>query len=315
MSLVQGIQKMAQGDVAGGLVQSFTGSIGTSILEAARGNKSVGQAAAQIGTDVASAAISFIPGIGPVAGAALKAGMAAGNAAIQGGSAADIAVSGVMGGASGAAGSLLGKVSSAVKDGVSKVTTHFKGAPTGAAANIQTQSAVDATVKTGTSQIAANQTSIAQKLGVKAPGKVQFDIPNSVKASNTSTLKAKASTLKTTAGKTAGQFAVQGALSVGSAIMGAKQANAANEVSKQSLLFQKQTYNEQQAEIEKNKEQRRADALTDYNAASLFGSQLYGSESNNTLLTNYHTNNGIGNQGSFSLLNASISTSKRTDLT
>ena len=81
------------------------------------------------------------------------------------------------------------------------------------------------------------------------------------------------------------------------------------------ILISKQTYNEQQAEIEKNKAQRRADALTDYNASSLFGSQLYGSESNNTLLTNYHTNNGTGNQGSFSLLNASISTSKRTDLT
>ena len=170
------IGSFAKGEWGKGLAGMFGGSIGETIFETARGNQTIGKAAAQIGTDVASAAISFVPGIGPVAGA-------------------------------------------------------------------------------------------------------------------------------------------QGALSIASMAMGAKQANAANEVSKQSLLFQKQTYNEQQAEIEKNKEQRRADALTDYNAASLFGSQLYGSESNNTLLTNYHTNNGTGNQGSFSLLNASISTSKRTDLT
>lgn len=306
MSLVQGIQKMAQGDVAGGLVQSFTGSIGTSILEAARGNKSVGQAAAQIGTDVASAAISFIPGIGPVAGAALKAGMAAGNTAIQGGSAADIAVSGVMGGASSAAGSLLGKVSSAVKDSVSKVTTHFKGAPTGAAADITTQSATSATAK-------APVPSGAPEL--KPPALRPAAEMTKAQTMGAKIIKGGKTVANSKAGKIAGQYGAQGALSIASMAMGAKQANAANEVSKQSLLFQKQTYNEQQAEIEKNKAQRRADALTDYNAASLFGSQLYGSESNNTLLTNYHTNNGTGNQGSFSLLNASISTSKRTDLT
>ena len=306
MSLVQGIQKMAQGDVAGGLVQSFTGSIGTSILEAARGNKSIGQAAAQIGTDVASAAISFIPGIGPVAGAALKAGMSAGNAAIQGGSAADIAISGVMGGASSAAGSLLGKASSAIKESVSKVKVGSQGVPTGAAANITTQSATDATAKAPVPSDAPELRPPALRPAANMT-KTQIAGAKLIKGGKT--------VANSKAGKLVGQYGAQGALSIASMAMGAKQANAANEVSKQSLLFQKQTYNEQQAEIEKNKAQRRADALTDYNASSLFGSQLYGSESNNTLLTNYHTNNGTGNQGSFSLLNASISTSKRTDLT
>jgi hypothetical protein len=306
MSLVQGIQKMAQGDVAGGLVQSFTGSIGTSILEAARGNKSVGQAAAQIGTDVASAAISFIPGIGPVAGAALKAGMAAGNEAIQGGTIKDIAIAGVTSGVSGAAGSLLGKASSAIKESVSKIKVGSQGVPTGAAADITTQSATSATAK-------APVPSGAPEL--RPPTLRPAAEMTKAQVTGAKIIKGGKTVANSKAGKIAGQFGVQGALSVGSAIMGAKQANAANEVSRQSLLFQKQTYNEQQAEIEKNKAQRRADALTDYNAASLFGSQLYGSESNNTLLTNYHTNNGTGNQGSFSLLNASISTSKRTDLT
>lgn len=292
------IGSFSKGEWGRGLAEMFGGSIGSSIFDTAQGNKSVGQAAAQIGTDVASAAVSFIPGIGPVAGAALKAGLSAGNAAIQGGTARDIAIAGVAGGASDVAGSLLGKASSAIKEGVSKVKANIKGVPTGAAADITTQSATNATVKAPV----PNSTPELRPPALRPAAKL-------------TKFQTAAAKVKSAAGKVSGQYAVQGALSVGSAIMGAKQANAANEVSKQSLLFQKQTYNEQQAEIEKNKEQRRADALTDYNAASLFGSQLYGSESNSTLLTNYHTNNGTGNQGSFSLLNASISTSKRTDLT
>lgn len=292
------IGSFAKGEWGKGLAGMFGGSIGETIFETARGNQTIGKAAAQIGTDVASAAISFVPGIGPVAGAALKAGMSAGNAAIQGGTAKDIAIAGVAGGASGAAGSLLGKASSAIKEGVSKIKAGSQGVPTGAAANITTQSATNATAKAPVPNSTPE---------LKPPA-----LRPAAKLTKFQTAVAK---VKSNAGKVGGQYAAQGALSIASMAMGAKQANAANEVSKQSLLFQKQTYNEQQAEIEKNKEQRRADALTDYNAASLFGSQLYGSESNNTLLTNYHTNDGTGNQGSFSLLNASISTSKRTDLT
>lgn len=292
MGLTQGIQKMMRGDTTGGLVQAFTGSIGTSILDATRGNKTAGQAAAQIGTDVASVAVSFIPGIGPVAGAALKAGMAAGNEAIQGGTAKEALLSGV----SGAAGSLLG-------------------AKIGAKAPGKTELKIPNTPQTGVKGTLPGNTINYQSHNLPVTEVGKFTKAQMIGTKVNTQLKAKANTLKTTIGKVAGQGVIQGALSVGSAIMGAKQANAANEVSKQSLLFQKQTYNEQQAEIEKNKAKLKQDAWSDYSSASLFGSQLYGSESNNTLLTNYHTNNGIGNQGSFSLLNASISTSKRTDLT
>lgn len=293
------IGSFSKGEWGRGLAEMFGGSIGSSIYDAAQGNKSVGQAAAQIGTDVASAAISFIPGVGPVAGAALKAGMSAGNAAIQGGSAKDIAIAGVAGGASGAVGSLFGKASSAIKEDVSKVKVGSQGVPTGAAADITTQSATNTTAK-------APVSNSAPELRPAAPmTKFQTGVAKAIKGTKT--------VANSKAGKIAGQFGVQGALSVGSAIMGAKQANAANEVSRQSLLFQKQTYNEQQAEIEKNKAQLKADALTDYNAASLFGSQLYGSDSNNTLLTSYHTN-GTGNQGSFSILNYTAQSNK-TDLT
>lgn len=280
------IGSFAKGEWGRGLAQMFGGnSIGSSIYDAAQGNKSAGQAAAQIGTDVASAAVSFIPGIGPVAGTALKAGMAAGNEAIQGGTLKEALLSGV----SGAAGSLLG-------------------AKIGAKAPGKTELNIPNTSQTGVKGTLPGNTIKYQSHSFPVTEVGKFTKVNTQ-------LTAKANTLKTTVGKVFGQGVVQGALSVGSAIMGAKQANAANEVSKQSLLFQKQTYNEQQAEIEKNKEQRKADALTDYNAASLFGSQLYGSDSNSTLLTNYHINNGTGNQGTFSLLNASITTSKRTDLT
>lgn len=300
------IGSFAKGEWGKGLAGMFGGSIGETIFETARGNQTIGKAAAQIGTDVASAAISFIPGVGPAAGAALKAGMAAGNTAIQGGTAKDIAIAGVAGGASGAAGSLLGKASSAIKEGVSKVKANITGVPTGPAADMQIQSATSATAKAPVPSGAPELKSPALRPAAEMT-KAQVMGAKIIKGGKT--------VANSKAGKIAGQYGAQGALSIASMAMGAKQANAANEVSKQSLLFQKQTYNEQQAEIEKNKEQRRADALTDYNAASLFGSQLYGSDSNNTLLTNYHTNNGTGNQGSFSLLNASISTSKRTDLT
>ena len=127
-------------------------------------------------------------------------------------------------------------------------------------------------------------------------------------------LRGAANTAKTKAGKIVGQVGVQGALSIASGVAGAKQANAANEVSKQSLLFQQQTYREQKADIESNKAKLKADAWTDYSSTNLFGEQLYGSDSNNTLLTNYHTN-GTGNAGNFSLLNTRVNTTKTTDLT
>ena len=289
MGLVQGIQRMTQGDVAGGLIHTFTGSIGSGIYDMARGTKTGGQFAADIGTDAASAAISFIPGVGPAAAAALKAGMSAGSTVAQGGTAKEALLSGV----SGAAGSLLG-------------------AKIGAKAPGKTELNIPNTTQTGVKGTLPGNTIKYQSHGLPVTEVGKFTKAQMIGSKINNQLKAKASTLKTTIGKAAGQGAVQGALSVGSAIMGAKQANAANEVSKQSLLFQKQTYNEQRAEIEKNKEQRRADALTDYNAASLFGSQLYGSDSNNTLLTSYHNPN--ANTGSFSILNYRTQNTQ-TDLT
>lgn len=127
-------------------------------------------------------------------------------------------------------------------------------------------------------------------------------------------LRGAANTVKTKAGKIAGQVGVQGALSIASGIAGAKQAKAANEVSKQSLLFQQQTYADQKAETESTKAKLKQDAWADYSSASLFGESLYGSDSNNTLLTSYHTN-GTGNVGNYSLINSSVTTSKLTDLT
>ena len=297
------IGSFAKGEWGKGLAGMFGGSIGETIFEVARGNQTIGKAAAQIGTDVASAAISFIPGIGPVAGATLKAGMAAGNAAVQGGTAKDIAIAGVAGGASGAAGSLLGKASSLIKEGAGKVSAHFKGAPTGAAADITTQSATNATAKAPVPNGAPELRQPALRPAA-AMTKAQTTGAKIIKGGKT--------VANSKAGKIAGQYGAQGALSIASMAMGAKQANAANEVSRQSLLFQQQTYKDQQAEIDKNKAQKKADALTAYQSDQLFGGQLYGSDSNNTLLTSYHNPN--ANTGSFSILNYRTQ-STQTDLT
>ena len=297
------IGSFSKGEWGRGLAEMFGGSIGASIFDAARGNKSVGQAAAQIGTDVASVAVSFIPGIGPVAGAALKAGMAAGNAAIQGGTAKDIAIAGVTSGASSAAGGLLGKASSLIKEGAGKVSTHFKGAPTGAAADITTQSATNATTKAPVPNSAPE---------LKPPALRPAAAMTKAQTMGAKIIKGGKTVANSKAGKIAGQYGAQGALSIASMAMGAKQASAANEVSRQSLLFQQQTYKEQQSEIDKNKAQRKADALTAYQSDQLFGGQLYGSDSNNTLLTSYHNPN--ANTGSFSILNYRTQ-STQTDLT
>ena len=291
------IGSFAQGDWGKGLAQMFGGSLGGNILETARGNMSGGQLAAKTGTDAATVAVNFIPGIGPVASAALQGAVQAGGTMAQGGTVKEAAIAGIGTAAGGAAGSLLGKAGTAIKEGVSKATskisTTVKGAPTGAAAN-------------ATNTQMAPVPSSAPTLRPKA------DV--SSKVTGMAGLKAKANTFKAKAGKAAGQVGVQGALSIASAVAGAKQANAANEVSRQSLLFQKQTYNEQQAEVEKNKAKLKQDAWSDYSSASLFGEQLYGSESNSTLLTSYHTN-GTGNVGNYSLIGSGITTSKLTDLT
>ena len=109
--------------------------------------------------------------------------------------------------------------------------------------------------------------------------------------------------------KAVGQVGVQGALSLISAGMAAKQARVANAAQEQSLLFQKQTYNEAKAKEESRKAQLKTDAWNAYESANQFGATLFGSDSNNTLLTN-----GTGNAGDYSILTVGLS-SRKTDLT
>lgn len=109
-------------------------------------------------------------------------------------------------------------------------------------------------------------------------------MPSNVTASKSIAPKAKAIGGKVL--KAVGQYGVQGVLSLASAGMAAKSASEANKIQQQGLLFQQKTYKEQQAEKENTKAKLKQDALDAYNSANLFGDTLYGSESNNTLLTN-----------------------------
>lgn len=318
------IGSFAQGDWKRGLVGLLP--MGTAIHDLSTGRSTIGeigkQAVIEAGTTLATM------GVGAAAGAAASGLIKAAAGAAQAGTKI------------GLIGSKVATVASKGLSAVSKVmnpgqyTGGAAGTGQGYMGTLPDLDAVNTALKATSSG-----SSLAQKIGAKLPEKAQFGIPGAAKTGAPGTLpgntikysphslpvtggtklqmigvklRAKASNIKTNAGKITGQDVIQGALSVGSGIMGAKQANAANEVSKQSLLFQKQTYNEQQAEIEKNKAQRKADALADYNAASLFGSQLYGSDSNNTLLTSYHNPN--ANTGSFSILNYRTQNTQ-TDLT
>ena len=111
--------------------------------------------------------------------------------------------------------------------------------------------------------------------------------------------------------KAAGQIGVQGTLSIASGIQAGKQAKAANEVSRQGLLFQQQTYNEQVVEREKTKAKLKTDAQTAYKSATLFGETLTKSTPSENLLTSYTS----GNTGSYSIFNTGLSVKKSTDLT
>lgn len=266
---------------------------------------------AGIATDLASIAVSFIPGVGPVAGAALQAGIQGGSAAIQGQGLTES----IKAGATGAAGSLIGGAAgSAAAKGMaaaaakvtSKIGSKGGGSVTGAAAPAASAAPAAPTP-------APVPTADIDMTGALRP-KAQISIQERAGAALNTVKNSKVGQAVAKAGKGSGQYVAQGALSIASAAAGMAQANAANEVSKQSLLFQKQTYNEQKAEVEKNKAKLKEEAWSDYSSASLFGSQLYGSESNNTLLTSYHTN-GTGNQGNYSIIGSGITTAKKTDLT
>ena len=173
------------------------------------------------------------------------------------------------------------------------------------------------TATTGTASKIAAQGS-ARVVGSSAGGGVTGVEPaitgtKQLATTGTSKLATAGKSIAAGAKKLVGQYGVQGALSIASGIQAAKQANAANQVQTQSLLFQKQTYEEAKAKEESTKAQLKSDAWNAYSSASLFGENLYGSDSNNTLLTSYNTN-GTGNQGVFSLLNTGVTTRKTEDI-
>ena len=290
-------------------------------------------------------------GKGALVGAASGGAINSGTTAIQGGSVGDIVKSGAEGAATGAvtgavsagAGSLLktagAKVAGAVSKGAGKVTSALgKGAGkvagqevVGTLPNIGAPAEKVVTATTGTSSKIAAQGSArvagssggGAATGGEAPvlrPKANISLLDKVNTNLNSfgqdhPLAAKVGTgAKKVAGKVGVQGALQGGLALVSGIQSASQANAANNIQTQSLLFQKQTYNEAKAKEESTKAQLKSDAWNAYSSASLFGENLYGSDSNNTLLTSYNTN-GTGNQGVFSLLNTGVTTRKTEDIT
>lgn len=256
-------------------------------------------------------------GIGSALGAAASGLAKAAQTGVSAGTKAGAVGAKIASGAS----TVLGKAANLISPGKTKV-----GGPTGAAAPVP----------------GASSGSLASKIGAQAPGNTKLGIPNEAVVGTSGTLpgntikysipqaakqassnilgragsalRGAANTAKNRAGKITGQDVIQGALSIASTVGAARQASAANKVSEQSLLFQRQTYDEQKAEVESNKAKLKSDAWTDYQSASLFGESLYGSDSNSTLLTSYYTN-GTGNAGNFSLIGSSINTSRQTDLT
>ena len=289
---------------------------------------------AGLATDLASVAVSFIPGVGTAAAMALQAGVQAGGAALQGGSTGDIIKAGAAGAAGAGAGaaigkfggSLLSKASTGLKNTVSKVKMGNTGQMTGAAANI-TNTTADAAIDSATQNVTKTTTTApvpdgpAPTLRPRAGGDVLKGQPIGVRLKSAGlTVAAGAKDIGTKVanskvGKAAGQYGVQGALSVGTTVAGIKQGNAANRVAEQSLLFQKQTYTEQTAKEEKTKAQLKEDAWTSYTSSQLFGEDLYVNSSSNSNLLTSPTSNGTGNAGNYSLLSTSIGVSRKTDLT
>ena len=314
------IGSFAQGDWKRGLISMLPA--GGNIHDLATGRTTVGELSKQAAVEGSIALATW--GVGSALGAAASGLAKAAQAGVAAGTKAGAVGAKIASGAAKA----LGKASSLISPGRAKV-----GGPTGAAAPVSGAAAPVPGASSG---------SLASKIGAQAPGNTKLGIPNEAMVGTPGTLpgntikysipqaakqassnilgragsalRGAANTAKNKVGKITGQDVIQGALSVASAVGAAKQASAANKVSEQSLLFQKQTYNEQKAEVESNKAKLKSDAWTDYQSASLFGESLYGSDSNSTLLTSYYTN-GTGNAGNFSLIGSSINTSRQTDLT
>ena len=133
---------------------------------------------------------------------------------------------------------------------------------------------------------------------------------NNVKTGIVNTAQKAGNAVKNKAGEIGGQVILQGGLSLITAGMGAKTAKEANEVSRQSLLFQQQTYKEQKAEQDKKEVQLKKDAWSAYSSANSFGENLYGNGTNSLLFTKDYRTNPTGN---FSILSGN--TAKLTDYT
>lgn len=142
---------------------------------------------------------------------------------------------------------------------------------------------------------------------------IHYTIPNKpVGGVQSSTGGSLLNTAKSTAGKFVKDNGLQIGLSIASAGMAAKQANAANAVAQQSLDFQRKTNAEAQAEKDKYKADRYSDAVKSRAAHLDFGKTMSESDSNNTLLTSYSD---AGYSSSFSLLTTSITRKKEESIT
>ena len=153
---------------------------------------------------------------------------------------------------------------------------------------------VTAGTKAGT-QVASNTTKVALK-GKIAP----------LPGTNTATVATKSS-VGETAKKIAGQVGVQGLLAIGTTVAGAAQAQDANEASRQGLLLQQKTYDEQRAA----RSQLKNDAFSAYQSASAFGETLFGENSQGNLLTSYTS----ASDSNYSIFKSGVTTRKSSDLT
>lgn len=278
------IGKFAQGDWLGGIGHMFGGELGGGLLDVARGRQSFGQFAGDAGKSLAielPMAVATL-GVGSAAGAAASGLSKVATAAAEGSKVASVASSAAKGLTTVA--TKLGTIQGAVGS--------LKNTVTGGAAPLKDAAVPDLRPKATVAM--APVPSAKPELRPKA----------AVTTATSST--GIGAQIKAGAGKAIGQYGVQGALSLISAGMAAKQAGAANEVSKQSLLFQQQTYQEQKAEREKTKAELKSSAAKSYESSLLFGESLQQSNpSSANLFTNYES--APSDTGSnYSLLSSSI---------
>lgn len=290
------------------------GSAVTSAITAATSSTGGATAATSAGAGIGKAVA-----MGAVKGSLLNAGITA----AQGGSPSDILKAGAIGAGTGAGSGLLSGVASGAKGAAEAGKATVNGQVSSQIGN--TTMKAPGPAKLDVPGITAGKTP-----GTIPGNTIKYDIPaNAGKAGLGAKIQQAGSTVaqsrfgqgvKTAVNskpgqavlKGAGQYGVQGALSLLSMGQAAKQANAANAIQQQSLLFQKQTYNEQMAEKESYKAGMKQTASTAYESARLFGSNLQGSDANNTLLTSYSTS-GNGAIGDYSIL--TYSSSRTRDIT